>query len=158
MDQIAAFVNEAIARVPQVMVVYESTAGQGYNLGHTFEQLAALIERCEDRSRVGVCLDTCHLHAGGYDIVSEDGSGSDDDGAAPRNRAHRFARKLRTFDMAERPELAGASCGDKPSASRRELPFDIGRIPSEVDLAGRIERCRQRRHRPSPVHRVPIHR
>jgi deoxyribonuclease-4 len=51
----------------------EVTAGQGTCLGHTFEQLAGLLDRVKEPERVGVCLDTCHLHAGGHDIVSADG-------------------------------------------------------------------------------------
>ena len=48
--------------------VIENTAGQGSNLGFAFEHLAYLIERVEDKSRVGVCIDTCHAFAAGYDL------------------------------------------------------------------------------------------
>jgi len=48
--------------------VIENTAGQGTNLGHRFEHLAAIIDGVEDKSRVGVCLDTCHTFAAGYDL------------------------------------------------------------------------------------------
>jgi deoxyribonuclease-4 len=48
--------------------VIENTAGQGSNLGYRFEQLAAIIDQVEDKSRVGVCIDTCHMFAAGYDI------------------------------------------------------------------------------------------
>ena len=68
--QITGLLNEAIAQVPDVVAVYESTAGQGSHLGHTFAQLAALIDGIEDKSRIGVCLDTCHLHAAGYDLTT----------------------------------------------------------------------------------------
>ena len=68
--QISAGINQALAQVPDVIAVYESTAGQGSHLGHTFAQLAALIDGIEDKSRIGVCLDTCHLHAAGYDLTS----------------------------------------------------------------------------------------
>ena len=51
----------------------ENTAGQGSNLGYTFEQLAYIIDKVEDKSRVGVCIDTCHTFAAGYDIKSESG-------------------------------------------------------------------------------------
>jgi deoxyribonuclease-4 len=54
-------------------ILLEHTAGQGTNLGHRFEHLAAIIDRLGGSSRVGVCLDTCHLIAAGYDICSEDG-------------------------------------------------------------------------------------
>ena len=68
--QITAGINQALAQVPDVIAVYESTAGQGSHLGHTFAQLAALIDGIEDKSRIGVCLDTCHLHAAGYDLTT----------------------------------------------------------------------------------------
>jgi deoxyribonuclease-4 len=55
------------------MVLLEHTAGQGRTLGHRFEHLAAIVERLDGSPRVGVCLDTCHLIASGYDIVSETG-------------------------------------------------------------------------------------
>lgn len=54
-------------------VILEHTAGQGTNLGHRFEHLAEIIDRLGGSRRVGVCLDTCHLIAAGYDICSADG-------------------------------------------------------------------------------------
>jgi deoxyribonuclease-4 len=54
-------------------ILLEQTAGQGTNLGHRFEHLAEIIERVGRTPRVGVCLDTCHLLAAGYDICSEEG-------------------------------------------------------------------------------------
>ena len=50
----------------------ENTAGQGSNLGFSFRHLAYLIERVEDKSRVGVCIDTCHAFAAGYDLTSDE--------------------------------------------------------------------------------------
>jgi deoxyribonuclease-4 len=55
------------------LVLLEHTAGQGTNLGHRFEHLATIIEGLDGSARVGVCLDTCHLLAAGYDICSEEG-------------------------------------------------------------------------------------
>ncbi len=55
------------------MVLLEHTAGQGRTLGHRFEHLAAIIRHLNGSARVGVCLDTCHLVASGYDIVTEAG-------------------------------------------------------------------------------------
>src|SRR5687768_5477771 len=57
----------------KTMVILEHTAGQGRTLGHRFEHLATIIRHLRGSPRVGVCLDTCHLVASGYDIVSEDG-------------------------------------------------------------------------------------
>jgi deoxyribonuclease-4 len=57
----------------KTMVLLEHTAGQGRTLGHRFEHLAAIIEQVNGSPRIGVCLDTCHLVASGYDIVSDAG-------------------------------------------------------------------------------------
>ncbi len=57
----------------RVRILLEQTAGQGTNLGHRFEHLAAIIERLDGTPRVAVCLDTCHLLAAGYDLCSEEG-------------------------------------------------------------------------------------
>lgn len=57
----------------KTMVLLEHTAGQGRTVGHRFEHLAAILEHLNGSPRVGVCLDTCHLVASGYDIVSADG-------------------------------------------------------------------------------------
>jgi len=55
------------------MVILEQTAGQGRTLGHRFEELAAILEHLDGSPRVGLCLDTCHLVAAGYDIVTDQG-------------------------------------------------------------------------------------
>lgn len=60
--------NLAHERVPNVCAVIENTAGQGTNLGYKLEELAAIIEQVKDQSRVGVCIDTCHFFAAGYDL------------------------------------------------------------------------------------------
>ncbi len=67
-DRIALSMNEAIKMVEGVNLTIENTAGQGSNLGWRFEHIAAIIERIEDKSRVGVCIDTCHMFTAGYDI------------------------------------------------------------------------------------------
>ena len=68
LDRIAASINRALDRTHGVTAVIENTAGQGSNLGFSFHHLAYLIERVEDKSRVGVCIDTCHAFAAGYDL------------------------------------------------------------------------------------------
>lgn len=68
LDRIAASIDIALERTHGVTAVIENTAGQGSNLGFRFEQLAYLIDRVEDKSRVGVCIDTCHAFAAGYDL------------------------------------------------------------------------------------------
>ncbi|KNE61379.1 apurinic endonuclease (APN1) [Allomyces macrogynus ATCC 38327] len=65
---IATEVNKALAATTSVMAVIENTAGQGNNVGYKWEHLRDLIAQIKDKDRVGVCLDTCHLFAAGYDI------------------------------------------------------------------------------------------
>ncbi len=72
LDRIAESINRALDRTEGVTAVIENTAGQGSNLGYRFEHLSYLINRVEDKSRVGVCLDTCHAFAAGYDLRSKE--------------------------------------------------------------------------------------
>ena len=72
---IAESINIALDKTQGVCAVIENTAGQGSNLGYSFEQIAYVIDRVEDKSRVGVCIDTCHAFAAGYDLKSESGFG-----------------------------------------------------------------------------------
>ncbi len=73
LDRIAESINEALNQTSGVTAVIENTAGQGTNLGHTFEQIAHITDRVEDKSRVGVCIDTAHTLAAGYDIKTTEG-------------------------------------------------------------------------------------
>ena len=66
--RIAESIRLALAGTEWVIAVIENTAGQGSNLGIRFEQIAWIIERVDDRNRVGVCLDTAHAFAAGYDL------------------------------------------------------------------------------------------
>jgi len=70
LDVIAESLNRAIeaTKDSNVKLVIENTAGQGSNLGYRFEHLAHIIDKVEDKSRVGVCIDTCHMFTAGYDI------------------------------------------------------------------------------------------
>ena len=114
MDQITAFLNRAIAEIPEVTPVYECTAGQGSHLGRTFAQLAGLIDRIEDKSRIGVCLDTCHLHAAGYDLTT----------------AEAYERTMREFEQVVGLRyLAGAHLNDSKTGlgSRVDRHASLGR-------------------------------
>ena len=71
LDRVAESINIALRATKGVTAVIENTAGQGSNVGFAFWQLKRIIDGVEDRSRVGVCLDTCHIWDGGYDIVSD---------------------------------------------------------------------------------------
>ncbi len=73
LNTIAESINWALDKTSGVTAVIENTAGQGTNLGFRFEQLAAIIDRVEDKSRVGVCIDTCHTYTSGYNIKTEAG-------------------------------------------------------------------------------------
>ena len=68
---VAESINIALKQTTGVIAVIENTAGQGTNLGSEFWQLKYIIDRVEDKSRVGVCLDTCHTFAAGYDLVND---------------------------------------------------------------------------------------
>ena len=72
LERIAESINMALDRTQGVTAVLENTAGQGSNLGYRFEHLAYIIERVEDKSRVGVCIDTCHSFAAGYDLRTKE--------------------------------------------------------------------------------------
>ena len=68
LNNIAESMNKAIDITKDVKLVIENTAGQGSNLGYKFEHLAYIIDKIEDKSRIGVCIDTCHMFTAGYDI------------------------------------------------------------------------------------------
>lgn len=70
---IAESINITLDSTQGVKAVIESTAGQGSNLGYSFEQIRAIIDLVEDKSRIGVCVDTCHTFAAGYDLATPDG-------------------------------------------------------------------------------------
>ncbi len=73
LDLIAESVNIALEKTSGVIAVIENTAGQGTNLGYRFEHLRHIIDRVDDKSRVGVCIDTCHAYTSGYDLSSAEG-------------------------------------------------------------------------------------
>lgn len=73
LKRIAESINIVLDKTKGVTAVIENTAGQGTNLGHTFEQLREIIDNVEDKSRVGVCIDTCHAFTSGYNVKTEYG-------------------------------------------------------------------------------------
>jgi deoxyribonuclease-4 len=98
----------------RTMVLLEQTAGQGTSLGATFEQLASIIAKMNDHRRVGVCLDTCHLLAAGYDICSPEG----------------YATTFKQFDRLvgfERLKVFHMNDSKKPLGSRVDRHEHIGR-------------------------------
>ena len=70
---IAESINWVLNQTSGVIAVIENTAGQGTNLGFSFYQLKKIIDQVEDKSRVGVCIDTCHAYSAGYDLKTKAG-------------------------------------------------------------------------------------
>lgn len=73
LDLIAESINLTLDKTEGVKAVIECTAGQGSNLGYKFPQIARIIEGVKDKERVGVCIDTCHAFAAGYDLATAAG-------------------------------------------------------------------------------------
>lgn len=71
---VAESINQVLDKTRGVIAVIENTAGQGSNLGNTFEQIREIIDRVEDKSRVGVCIDTCHSYSAGYNLKTTEGA------------------------------------------------------------------------------------
>lgn len=71
LDRVADSINWVLAQTEGVTAVIENTAGQGSNVGNEFWQLRHIIDRVEDKTRVGVCIDTCHTFTSGYDLVEQ---------------------------------------------------------------------------------------
>lgn len=113
---IADAIRQAFRARPRrpAMVILEHTAGQGRTVGHRFEQLGAVIRHLRGSARVGVCLDTCHLMASGYDIASERG----------------YQETFAAFDRAvglDRLKVIHANDSKKPCGSRVDRHEHIGR-------------------------------
>lgn len=72
LELVSENLNRVLSMVPDVMILVENMAGQGSVLGSSFEELHAIIDGVKDKSRVGVCLDTCHLFGAGYDVRTEE--------------------------------------------------------------------------------------
>jgi len=72
LEKIAKNLNIALKETDSAIAVIETTAGQGSNLGYKFEHLATLIDLVEDKERIGVCIDTAHIFAAGYDIRTKE--------------------------------------------------------------------------------------
>lgn len=71
--RIAESINMALDQTHNVTAVIENTAGQGSNVGFSFQHIAFIIDKIEDKDRVGVCIDTCHTYSAGYDLKTEEG-------------------------------------------------------------------------------------
>lgn len=72
LDRIAESINIALDQTRDVSAIIENTAGQGSNVGYCFEHLSHIIDKVEDKTRIGVCIDTCHAFASGYDLSTSE--------------------------------------------------------------------------------------
>ena len=70
-DQIAEILNEVLYPEMKTMVLLETMAGKGSEIGRSFSEIASIIEKVELKDKLGVCLDTCHVYSAGYDIVND---------------------------------------------------------------------------------------
>jgi deoxyribonuclease IV len=73
LSRIAESINRVLDKTKNVSAVIENTAGQGTNLGYKFEQIRFIIDKVDDKSRVGICIDTCHAFTAGYNIKTPEG-------------------------------------------------------------------------------------
>ena len=114
LTRIAESINIALENSAGVTAVIENTAGQGTNLGFDFVHIAAIIDQVDDKSRVGVCIDTCHAWAAGYDLLTPEG----------------YAETWRQFDeIIGAKYLMGIHLNDakKPMGSRVDRHESIGK-------------------------------
>ena len=130
LGKIAAGVRRALDATRTVHAVIENTAGQGSNVGFALEHLARLIELLDGSERVGVCIDTCHSYAAGYDLGTEEGYEA---------FWARFAALI-GFDRLEGMHLNDAKAGRESRLDRHE---SLGRGTLGWGLFGRIARDRR---------------
>lgn len=123
LDRIAESLNQSHAKTVNVMTVIENTAGQGTNVGYSFEQIASIIDQVEDKNRVGVCLDTCHLFGSpmGYDIRD----------------AVSYEHAMQQFDATVGMSfLVGAHLNDSKKAHRKRVDRHASIGQGEIGMEG----------------------
>ncbi|HBM16547.1 MAG TPA: deoxyribonuclease IV [Lentisphaeria bacterium] len=111
---IAESLNISLNAVKDIKIIIENTAGQGSNIGSRFEEIAAIIEKVPDKKRIGVCLDTCHTFAAGYDIKTQE----------------KYEDTMNKFgDLIGFENLSGIHLNDSkvPLASRKDRHESIGK-------------------------------
>jgi deoxyribonuclease-4 len=114
MDAVSGAINEALAGVENsVILLMENTAGQGTEIGNTFEQIEQIIRGIQEKERVGICLDTAHSFEAGYDLSSKDG----------------IERTLENFDRTiglSKLHLLHLNDSKTPLGSRKDRHWHIG--------------------------------
>jgi deoxyribonuclease IV len=127
----------------------EVTAGQGTCLGHSFEQLAGILDRVKEPARVGVCLDTCHLNASGYDIVTAEGwertmeSFSRTVGLRKLKAIHLNDARSARGSRLDRQERAGRGQLGLPAFRRILNDPRLAGVPMVVETPGPLEEWRK---------------
>jgi deoxyribonuclease-4 len=154
-----AVIREALAETDRSPLHLENTAGAGGTLGRSFHELAALMEAAGGDERLGLCLDSCHLYASGFDIRTADGLGQVLDDCAELVGADRLGSlhlndsKVKLGANADRHEhlgdgeLADAGCSVFLSEPRFESLPCILETPRPNGLAADLERCKKLRKR-----------
>ena len=133
---VAEAINEVFAaREKGTQLLLEHTAGQGTNLGHRFEHLATIINGTSAKKRLGVCLDTCHLLAAGYNIATADGYS-------------RTFEDFETFVGLDRLQLIHLNDSKHPCGSRRDRHEHIGKGWVGLEAFGRLLKDPQLAHLP----------
>ena len=130
---IAESINIALDQTEGVTAVIENTAGQGTNLGFRFEQIARIIEQVKDTGRVGVCIDTCHTFAAGYDLRTAEACGET---FAEFDRVVGFSF-LRGMHLNDSKKGLGSRVDRHHSLGRGELGLEVFRyIMNDARFAG----------------------
>ena len=158
-ERAGAVIREALAETDRCPLHVENTAGAGGTLGRSFDELAALIEAAGGDERLGLCLDSCHLYASGFDIREAQGLATVLDdcvaivGADRLGSLHLNDSKVKLGANADRHaylgdgELGDAACAVFLSEPRFEGLPCILETPRPDGLAGDLERCRTLRKR-----------
>ena len=139
-EKVADSINSRFAELPESMprLLLETTAGQGTGLGHTFEQLAHIMDRIVRKDRIGVCLDTCHIFAAGYDIRTKS----------------TYERTIKTFDSViglEHLYLIHANDSKRNLGDRVDRHTHIGKGAIGEDAFGLIMKDKRLDHIPKII-------
>jgi deoxyribonuclease-4 len=123
LDKIAENFNQIIQRTAnsKTIVLLETTAGQGTNLGYTFEQLRYILDHVERKDRFGICVDTCHIFAAGYDIATPE-------------KYEETMQELNKVIGLERVRVIHLNDSKYPCGSKRDRHAHIGK--GEIGLEG----------------------